>query len=110
MEVSGMPSPLVESKPQESGGPLGNKRAFSSTRAGATFDMAYFLKNTGPSMPARETSKEDVARPGRRKNRNIFRKWREPPDLVIPAAEETSDPTIFVPPEGVEQKITARGV
>jgi len=101
--------------PQTADSLLSNKRAFSAMRPGATFDMAYFLRHTGPSpsatnAAAREPAREVPRRTDRKKSRGgIFRKRQESPDPETPAAPEEHRPTVFVPPEGVEQKVTARG-
>ncbi|KIW09452.1 uncharacterized protein PV09_00332 [Verruconis gallopava] len=97
-----------EAMPQSQDSLMSSKRAFSNTRAGATFDMAYFLRHTGPTKSASETAKESAKKPGRKKSRGIFKKKKESPDQEAPAAVRQSS-TIFVPPEGVEQKVTARG-
>jgi hypothetical protein len=102
-------TPLIENVHHEHDSLLNNKRAFPTIGAGSTFDMAYFLRNTGPSTPAPEKSEEDLRKPTRKKNRGIFKKRRQPPDPVKQPVEEQQKPTVFVPPEGVEQKVTARG-
>jgi hypothetical protein len=95
---------------------LSNMVPFTTTRAGATFDMAYFLRRTGPpattsNAPAREPVKDEPKRTDRKKNRGgIFRKRRENPDVEAPTVPEEQRPTVFVPPEGVEQKRTAKGI
>lgn len=117
MEVSEISTPMTShGLPTNEDSLLSNKRAVSTARPGATFDMAYFLRHTGPSTsaataPVRETTKDDSRRTGRKKSRGgIFRKRRESPDPETPAVPEEQKPAIFVPPEGVEQKVTARGM
>jgi hypothetical protein len=116
MEISDISNPLgSHGYLQMADSLLSNKRAFSTTRPGATFDMAYFLRHTGPpatltDAPAREPAKDDTKRVDRRKNRGgIFRKRQDEPDSETPTASGEQRPAIFVPPEGVEQKVTARG-
>lgn len=94
---------------------LNNKRVLSTTRPGATFDLAYYLKNTRPpttvAFAGPDSVQDDTRRVGRRKTRGrMFRKRRESPDLVTPTVTEDQKPSLFVPPEGVEQKITAGGM
>jgi hypothetical protein len=94
---------------------LSNKRVLSTTRPGATFDLAYYLKNTRPpttvAFTGQDLVQDDFRRTSRRKTRGgIFRKRRESPNSVTPIATEERKPSVFVPPEGVEQKITARGM
>jgi hypothetical protein len=102
-------SPPTEDIQREPVGPPSSERDLSAAMPGDTLDMAYFLRNTGPPTPAHDTSKEDLGKPSRKRNRNIFKKRKEPLDSVTPTAEEQKT-TVFVPPEGVEQKITARGI
>jgi hypothetical protein len=72
----------------------------------ATFDMAYFLHNTGPSS-SRESS---VERPvvSKKKGFTIFKKKR---DIVTlgSSIERGNSLYGFVPPESVEQKMTLNG-
>ena len=95
---------------------LSNKRIFSTTRPGATFDMAYYIKHTGPPAsatpaPCRESVQDEPRRAGRKKSRGgLFKKRRDSPDAVGSTCNDEQKPPIFVPPEGVEQKITARGM
>lgn len=117
MEVSEISKPLTScGLPQTAKSLLSNRRAFSTKRTGTTFDMAYFLRHTGPpatatTAPAHEIAKDDSRRAVLKKNRGgIFRKRWESPDLVTTAAPEEQGQATFVPPEGVEQKVTARGM
>ena len=78
--------------------------------------MAYYIRHTGPPAsatpaPGRDLAQEEPRRAGRKKSRGgLFKKRRESPDLIAPTADEERKQPIFVPPEGVEQKVTARGM
>lgn len=89
-----------------------SKRAFSMIKTGATFELAYFLRNTGPPPLVRKTSatkEESHTQATPKRGRNIFRKRRELLDSEMPAAEDAKS-DVFIPIGGVEQKTTARGM
>jgi hypothetical protein len=109
MEVSNAEHVTYEER-HDSGMVFSDKLSFQSTRPGAIFDMAYFLRNTGPPPTSfRDTvPMAQARRPIRRRNRGLFRKRKGGPEMTSTAAEHDK-PSSFIPPEGVEQKITAKG-
>jgi hypothetical protein len=76
-------------------------------RLGATFDMAYFIKNTGPP-PAKEEFKETRV-DNKKKNSTLFRKRKG--IAASPERPTWKEKSLdgFVPSERVEQKVTLKG-
>ncbi|KAF2425817.1 hypothetical protein EJ08DRAFT_663475 [Tothia fuscella] len=83
-------------------------KAASLPRPGATFDMAYFLKNTGPP-PQREDVEREKKIVGKKKSLTIFKKRKE---VTFGGVTQTNEKALenFVPPERVEQKVTLNGL
>lgn len=82
------------------------KAAALLPRPGATFDMAYFLKNTGPPPPMEP--KRERTPVNKKKSLTIFKKRK---DVATLQEAKKSDRSLenFVPSERVEQKVTLNG-
>lgn len=77
-------------------------------RPGATFDMAYFIKNTGPPRQ-RESSERERKIRGKKMSLGMFKRRK---DDVVNGSDPDPRKTLdnFVPPERVEQKVTLNGI
>jgi hypothetical protein len=77
-------------------------------RPGATFEMAYFLKNTGPPPP-REIVGRGKKIVGTKKSLGMFKKRR---DGIVARSSLPARKTLdnFIPSERVEQKVTLNGL
>jgi hypothetical protein len=76
-------------------------------RPGATLDMAYFLKNTGPPQPREPSGERRVA--NKKNTLTLFRKRKDV--AASPGGPTWREQSLdsFVPPERVEQKVTLKG-
>ncbi|KAF2083903.1 hypothetical protein K490DRAFT_69296 [Saccharata proteae CBS 121410] len=86
----------------------------------SAFEMAYFLKNTGPNMPLKvgePTSSDGAGAKRKTRHRSVFKilggtKGRKSLAERVGTVEHHPDEvatTIFVPPEGVVQKVSSEG-
>jgi hypothetical protein len=77
-------------------------------RPGATFEMAYFLKNTGPPPP-REFLEKESRMTAKKKSLTIFKKRRETSSTLSGSVVKEVSLENFIPADRVEQKVTMEG-
>jgi hypothetical protein len=77
-------------------------------RPGATFDMAYFLKNTGPPPPREQGRERRVV--SKKKSLTIFKKKKDVAASLGISTSRHMPLDSFVPPGRVEQKVTLKGI